>query len=466
MAPKVNYAKDVAEEQAIKEKAKAESDTAKLLPGGKNGSSAKTKSSKLVSRATTKNAMMSVGFTKLKVRSSPFTQARTHEHERVDAALADITKILQQAAKLKLQQADVPVSGITTYKGQAIRKNYLTALEACRDFLSEDTKYDGSELDLGITTISWEHSSNASHRVCTVISLTLAVLFIFLAAAFQMWGLQVREAQIALLGAEADPLTKAELEEGLIVKGGGESGDPVEFNLLDFFGWPDHSVMKNMVGGTVLGLIFGFLDNFGLFYGMGALDGVFYYQGSVVCAGIMRLFRRPSMEDSEEADQEFKSIASDMHVVTSDLMAGLGNTFSDFLGVALGTAALEIAKAGLGVEPSFWPLDLFSMVFGCLLGVFLPALIKHQELLGGEKYHATLANFAWSQIFMLFASVFLAGVPYDFGFELSAVCLGTVIFSLIAGMTYTFATGGLIFARAADAISKEVGAQHALGEDD
>ena len=48
-------------------------------------------------------------------------------------------------------------------------------------------------------------------------------------------------------------------------------------------------------------------------------------------------------------NNEFESIAADMHVVTNDLMAGLGNTFSDFLGVALGSAALEIAKFALGL---------------------------------------------------------------------------------------------------------------------
>ena len=38
------------------------------------------------------------------------------------------------------------------------------------------------------------------------------------------------------------------------------------------------------------------------------------------------------------------------------------------------------------------------MVMGCLLGVFLPCLIKHKELLGGPKYHGFIAGFAWSQI--------------------------------------------------------------------
>ena len=79
------------------------------------------------------------------------------------------------------------------------------------------------------------------------------------------------------------------------------------------------------------------------------------HAGSLICAGVMSRFRKPDTK-GVKAQATLKQIASDMHVVTSDLMAGLGNTFSDFLGVALGTAALEIAKAGLGVEPTFWPL--------------------------------------------------------------------------------------------------------------
>ena len=71
-------------------------------------------------------------------------------------------------------------------------------------------------------------------------------------------------------------------------------------------------------------------------------------------------------------------------------------------------------------------MDLASMVFGCLLGVFLPALIKHSELLGGEHHYRKLAGMAWFGILLLFATVLLAGIPYEWGFTASAACLAAL----------------------------------------
>ena len=121
-----------------------------------------------------------------------------------------------------------------------------------------------------------------------------------------------------------------------------------------------------------------------------------------------------------------------------------------------GTAALEIAKAGLGVVPTFWPMDLISMVFGCLLGVFLPALIKHSELLGGEYHYRTLAMCAWGGISLLFGSVFLAGVPYRWGFPASCVCLGTVMLLLTIFLIVFPLAGTTVFRKATQAVAREV----------
>ncbi len=87
---------------------------------------------------------------------------------------------------------------------------------------------------------------------------------------------------------------------------------------------------------------------------------------------------------------------------------------ADLLGVALGTAALEIAKAGLGVEPSWWPGDLLAIVLGCLLGVFLPVLVKYKKHVASGscylwfKYVAALA--AMGSVFL---SVIIVGIPDD-----------------------------------------------------
>jgi hypothetical protein len=73
--------------------------------------------------------------------------------------------------------------------------------------------------------------------------------------------------------------------------------------------------------GLMLGLIFGFLDNFGLFYGMDALNGAFYRTGSRITAGIMHWGGVRTEQHGGE------NTYMHLHKVTEDLMAGLGNTF-------------------------------------------------------------------------------------------------------------------------------------------
>jgi hypothetical protein len=101
-----------------------------------------------------------------------------------------------------------------------------------------------------------------------------------------------------------------------------------------------------------------------------------------------------------------------IHRAASDVMSGLGNTFSDFLGILLGTAALKIAEVGLNTEPGFWVLDLISIVIGCLLGCFLPALQKNVCALQGCSFagRSLEAFAALLQVFILI-SVFVAGGP-------------------------------------------------------
>ena len=87
---------------------------------------------------------------------------------------------------------------------------------------------------------------------------------------------------------------------------------------------------------------------------------------------------------------------------------------SDLLGVALGTAALEIAKAGLGVEPSWWPADLLAIVLGCLLGVFLPVLVKYAgDVASGSPWLEFKYYGALGAITAVFLSVLFVGIPDD-----------------------------------------------------
>jgi hypothetical protein len=235
--------------------------------------------------------------------------------------------------------------------------------------------------------------------------------------------------------------------------------------LENFWGWADDSGfdppvknygLKHVWCGLMLGVVFGFLDNFGLFYGLDALNDVFYAAGYRIALNIMELAGAEHLQSLKTGDdventnlgrvqknakdstpQAELLLAYNAHVITEGLMSGLGNTFSgalmcpslfssplasilhacvrlpaDLLGVLLGTAALEIAKAGLGVNPSLWALDLFAVVLGCLMGAFLPVLIKEQRRFGGKKCNARLANLGGWGVICLFLSVFAAGIPF------------------------------------------------------
>ena len=161
-------------------------------------------------------------------------------------------------------------------------------------------------------------------------------------------------------------------------------------------------VWKNLYCGLVLGLVFGFLDNFGLFYGMDFLDPIFYKLASSVVSGMRRCWNV-----KEPTAKEVIAV----HGAADMLKAGLGNTFSDVLGVALGTSALVIAKSGLGVSPEFWPLDIVAMLIGCLLGAFLPAMMKDCVIYGGVQNASKVKTVAAGLMFMLLATVLLAGIP-------------------------------------------------------
>lgn len=103
---------------------------------------------------------------------------------------------------------------------------------------------------------------------------------------------------------------------------------------------------------------------------------------------------------------------------------------ADLLGVALGTAALEIAKAGLNIDPQFWVLDLIAIVIGCLIGCFMPVCAKHQRLIGGRGNNTSVAIFAWANIIGLFVAVLLAGVPYE-GFHIASLVIVSIIIILL-----------------------------------
>lgn len=315
--------------------------------------------------------------------------------------------------------------------GPVVDRAYLDLLSAA-DALADATQ-GGSELDIGFYSFPFDEASAAT-SACLLLSLLISAAFVGVAVLFSVWGIEVH-------GSPTVNLTALETYANGVALHYGNMTCEVEaqdtFELDTFLGWPDERVFWNLYGGLVLGLVFGFLDNFGLFYGMSALDPLFYRFGRRVAAGLMSLFGR------EQDD----SITLQLHEVTNDLMAGLGNTFSDLLGVALGTAALEIAKAGLDTSPEFWILDLVAIVLGCLLGCFMPVLLKHKEKLGAEWSHGYIAGVARVSIVGLFVAVFLAGVPYEAAHVASfaVLCLNVVL--LLSMLVVTSCMAGSVLQR-------------------
>ena len=138
-----------------------------------------------------------------------------------------------------------------------------------------------------------------------------------------------------------------------------------------FTGFPSENVFLSICVGMMLGVVFGFLDNFGLFYGMDYLNPFFYDIASKMMAPHVIGENYNSLVGDEKVNR-----LKQLHSLSDGMMNGLGNTFSDLLGVFLGSAVLASAKSSFGIESNFWPIDIFAIVLGCLIGAYIPALMK------------------------------------------------------------------------------------------
>lgn len=109
-------------------------------------------------------------------------------------------------------------------------------------------------------------------------------------------------------------------------------------------------------GGKVLfgmgfGMVFGFIDNFGLFFGMDELNILF--------SGLARKAIKGNDYRAELAQ------------------AGLGNTYSDTIGATIGTFVGVMMSDVTGYDGNTpWYIDMFGVVLGCLVGQSVANLIK------------------------------------------------------------------------------------------
>jgi hypothetical protein len=104
--------------------------------------------------------------------------------------------------------------------------------------------------------------------------------------------------------------------------------------------------VKSILIGMVSGMVFGFIDNAGLFFGMDALDGPLAnaYPGQGKVAELMR--------------------------------SGWGNTYSDALGSFLSVFIGRIVADKTGVTNTPIWAESIGLVFGCILGIYIPRYVK------------------------------------------------------------------------------------------
>jgi len=107
-----------------------------------------------------------------------------------------------------------------------------------------------------------------------------------------------------------------------------------------------------ILSGMASGLVFGFIDNAGLFFGMDMLD-------ELLPKALPKSIGGTGMPDEL-------------------VFAGMGNTFSDLIGAFLGTFAGRMVQISPSIEyeGGYPPIaEAFGVFFGCILGVLIPSMI-------------------------------------------------------------------------------------------
>ena len=112
-------------------------------------------------------------------------------------------------------------------------------------------------------------------------------------------------------------------------------------NVLGFLDIQPFPSMLAIITGMVSNIVFGIIDNGGLFFGMSALD--------------------PFLPNGELT------------------RAGLGNTFSDGLGAFLGTFSSIIIRRITKIEDTPLWSDAVGIVIGCLIGLYVPKFITNKS---------------------------------------------------------------------------------------
>ena len=147
----------------------------------------------------------------------------------------------------------------------------------------------------------------------------------------------------------------------------------------EFLGIPtDQSERQNFGVGLATNVIFGFIDNYGLFFGMDAIDEY------VKDEPYPTKPKQNSKGETITVDTQVKEWLMNKQL-TNLKVGGLGNTFSDFIGASLGNAIGDIAdtiyyyKTGEKPEGTIIS-NMIGIVLGCYIGVIIPSRLKNLTL--------------------------------------------------------------------------------------
>ena len=111
-----------------------------------------------------------------------------------------------------------------------------------------------------------------------------------------------------------------------------------ELTFMEFVNNDSKVTLKQIIVGMSFGMIFGFIDNFGLWYGMDYLDP--YLPGGNLTK------------------------------------AGYGNTYSDFIGSTMGTSISIILNTLYPVDEAPIWVNSLGIILGCLLGLYIPRYLS------------------------------------------------------------------------------------------
>jgi len=130
-----------------------------------------------------------------------------------------------------------------------------------------------------------------------------------------------------------------------------------------------------IIPALVFGVVFGFIDNAGLICGLDALDKPFGYISKLVTGTLPSknkkgggIFSKPSA--AVNAIHEKNRV--------DGITSGLGNLFSDGLGVTIGAFFSKFAASifGSSSEQPIW-VDMVGISFGCIFGIMIPLSFKN-----------------------------------------------------------------------------------------